>query len=241
MKIILYSLFVSALFLLVMNPQNASAQHDATRANLDNLVSGSGAVITNPLRSLGVSGSPHYNDEWLTADIHLNNGQTFEEVRAKYNIFVDRVEIIHRADTLELSNILVRGFDFIVGRNQDVKFRNRIGTIPGEFDRNAYFEVLYEGEEVGVFKRHSKVVRQAAQSAGGYGVQERYDTIESRETLYFRHEDGQMEQVELRRRHIQRLFGDHGSEIRSYARSNNLNFRSEKDFVRMAKYYESLL
>ncbi len=241
MKNHIYILIISAALLLVTMPQQSAAQNDAGRANLDNLVSGSGAVITNPLRTLGVSGSPYLVDQWITADIHLNNGQTFENVPAKYNIFVDRVEIVHRADTLELSNVLVRGFDLNLTRGNEVKFRNRIGRIPGEFDRNAYFELLYEGEEVGVFKRHEKHVRRAAQGASGYGVQERHDTIENRETLYFRHQDGSMEEVRLRRRSIQNLFGDHGSDIRDYARQNNLNFRSESDFVRMAEYYESLL
>lgn len=218
---------------------SADAQTDATRANMDNLVRGN-AVITSPIRSMGVAGTPHFNDSWLMTDVTLSNGQVLENVPAKYNSYIDALEIINRADTLQLSNVLVRGFEMTMFGGDRIEFRNRVAS-SGDIGQNSYLQVLYGGEEAGVYKRHVKVVREARSSGTGYGVTERSASVEARETLMFKDEHGELHDVRLRQRNVLRLFGDHSSDIRDYARSENLDFRSEADFVKMVQYYESLL
>ncbi|MCH8557167.1 MAG: hypothetical protein LAT84_05075 [Balneolia bacterium] len=230
---------IIALLLVALAPGQSAAQSDATRANLDNLVRG-GAVITSPIRSFGVDGTPHFNDSWLMTDVTLSNGQVLENVPAKYNSYIDALEIINRADTLQLSEVLVRGFEMTMPGGQTVKFRNRIANTR-DFDQNAYLQVLFEGEQSGVFKRHRKVVREARASGSGYGVTERAATVEPRETLFFRTPEGEFEQVRLRERNVLRLFGDHRSEMRDFARSENLDFRRETDFVIMVEHFDSIL
>ncbi|AXJ00220.1 hypothetical protein CYPRO_0943 [Cyclonatronum proteinivorum] len=241
----LYSRSILSLSLLIVffgvTPVTSTAQDAGQRANTDNLLRGNSVIITSPLRATGVVGSPYFSDAWLAADIQLNNGQVLEEVRSRYNVWSDAIEVVHRADTLQLSEVLVRGFTFIMPGGHEVSFQNRVGVMPGEFGRNAYLQVLYEGEHAGVFKRHTKVIREAQQGASGFGFVERHDSIESREMLLFQDADGEFHRVRLNRRNVLRLFGDHDSDIRAYARQHNLDFRSESDFIRMVQQYNSLL
>lgn len=219
---------------------SVQAQDMAQRGNVENLIRGNSVIITAPLRASGVMGSPYFTDAWLAADIHLNNGQVLEDVRSRYNIWSDAIEVVHRADTLQLSEVLVRGFTFILP-GENVTFKNRVGVMPGEFGRNAYLQVLYDGENTGVFKRHTRVIREAQQGASGFGFVERHDTLESREMLLFRDKNGEFQRVRLNRRNVLSLFGDHSNQIRDYARQNNIDFRSEQDFVRLVQHYNTLL
>lgn len=220
---------------------SVQAQDMAQRGNVENLIRGNSVIITAPLRASGVMGSPYFTDAWLAADIHLNNGQVLEDVRSRYNIWSDAIEVVHRADTLQLSEVLVRGFTFIMPGGNEISFQNRIGVMPGEFGRNAYLQVLHSGEQAGVYKRHSRVIREAQQGASGFGFVERHDSLEPREMLLFKDENGEFHRVRLNRRNVLRLFGDHSNAIRDYARQNNLDFSSERDFVRLVQHYNTLL
>ena len=238
-KTILIPVLAALLYFTFAVP--VQAQDGAQRGNVENLIRGNSVIITAPLRASGVVGSPFFSDAWLTADILLNNGQVLEEVRSRYNIWSDAIEVIHRADTLQLSEVLVRGFTFIMPGGNEISFRNRVGVMPGEFGRNAYLQVLYEGEKTGVFKRHTRVIREAQQGAGGFGFVERQDSLEAREMLLFLDPNGEFQRVRLNRRSVLGLFGDRSNAVRDYARQNNLDFRSENDFVRMVQHYNSLL
>lgn len=240
-KTTLIALLGALLYFTFAGSVQVQAQDMAQRGNVDNLIRGNSVIITAPLRASGVVGSPYFTDAWLVADIHLNNGQVLEEVRSRYNIWSDAIEVIHRADTLQLSEVLVRGFTFIMPGGSELSFRNRIGVMPGEFGRNAYLQVLYAGDHAGVYKRHTRVIREAQQGAGGFGFVERNDSLEAREVLLFQGADGEFQRVRLNRRGVLGLFGDHGNAIRDYARQNNLDFRSEGDFVRMVQHYNTLL
>ncbi|MCH8568063.1 MAG: hypothetical protein LAT67_07360 [Balneolales bacterium] len=225
-------------------PERAYAQADMGSENINNMIRGNAAIITPRATRSEIVGSLYFYEFFTPGTIFLNNGQKLTEIQARYNVLEDRLEIINRADTLQLSEVLVRGFELEVPSNESVyHFRNRVGSVANNFSRNSYLQVLFESEDelTGVYVRHSKRLAEPRTSgASGYGINERAYRIENSTTVLFKGEDSQLTPVRLNRRNVLRVFGDKSNQVRDYARSNNLNFRDKNDFVKMVQFYTSL-
>ena len=199
-------------------------------------------VRTRPITPAGVLGTPHYNDDWRITTIVTSDGRVIENLSAKYNAFNDKLEVISRRDTLELDDTFVRSFVMmkLSDRSQEV-FRNNVGSLRGVFDESSYLQVLFEGEEVALYKRHVKNYREPRTSGSGYDVIEQYGNFVGSSDLFYKDEHGIFTRVRLRQRNVLRLFGNNADIVRRYASQFNLDYSKEEDLIRMVEYYDSVI
>jgi hypothetical protein len=234
----IFTAIAMSAFLIVMQPNNADAQ--TTHDSGFNPSEFSGSFVTTRPSNFDLLGSPYLSSEWGRADIVMGAGSTFENLPANFNALTGSIEVVHQADTLMMSNILVREFTITFNSNAPKTFRNRVGSKPGHFDNNTYLEVIYEGE-ITVFRNHIKRIRRAERGVSGYEIlNNKADRVIDAERYYMRNSEGEFIEINLGRRNIQRLTRDFRNEVRDYASDNNLNFNDLHDVALILSHYERL-
>ncbi len=236
-KTTISSIFAVITVFLTFQVDNATAQ--ATHDSGFTPSEFSGSFVTTRPSTFDLLGTPYLSEEWGRADITIGAGSKFENLPANFNALTGSIEIVHQADTLMMSNVLVR--EFVLYYNEEPRvFRNRVGTKPGHFDNNTYLEIVYEGE-IGVYKNHVKRIRRAERGVSGYEIlNNTADRVIDSQRYYMRNSDGEFMEINLGRRNIQRLTRDFRSEVRSYASENNLDYNDLHDVARILAHYERL-
>lgn len=187
--------------------------------------------------------------------IYFSDGN-ISEYEMNYNFLLDEVHFLtSRGRVHALQRI--PSYDKLVIKDRTFIWNNDLG----------YIELLHEGKNNLYLKRHVNI-NTLPVSRGAYGTTDHTSRIQQatieqtaayqvsevrvgnpnaqeleitlRYSEYFLFEkDGEKTRVNNHRQ-LGRLFSDHSSEIRSFARQNNIDFDNPEDMIKMAEFIDSL-
>lgn len=195
-------------------------------------------LITKSADSYGVQGHPFLTENFVPGELINSRGQKEEGVMMRYISYNDSLQVLIDGEEIILYSSMVYEFRFHDG-NFVRHFRNGFKADDEDIEDHNFLEVLSETDDQLILMRHRKRFIESDFDPV-FSTGSRYDTFRESGRLFVKNEDGGFERVRMRRRSILRLFDDHSSEIRSYARSEDLSFSDPHDVAQMVKRYEEI-
>ena len=199
-----------------------------------------GTVQTFNERYEGIKGSPFLTDEWTDGQVHMHNGQVFDQLQVKYNLYRDEI-IVKRRDGAEVipDKKTIRSFSLDTGSPGPLRRFVRVDYLPDNraFPHNHFAEILYEGASTLLAVHDKSFIRADYRQA--YHANRPYDKFGDVMTQYFWiAPDGRVHVLKPSKRAITKLFSDQKDVMVAFAEENQLDLRRPSDVVRLVQYYD---
>ena len=200
----------------------------------------SGSVQTFNERYEGVKGSPFLSDEWMDGEVRLTNGQKFDDLQLKYDVYRDEI-IVRRRDGAEVIPDKHTIVSFLLTTTEEASVRRflRVDYLANshKYPNNHFSEVLHEGTSTLLATRHKKLIR--ADYRGAYHANRPYDRFGDVMTQYYWiNPRGQASGLKPTSKSILRLFNDKKQRIKTYLENHPVDFANEQEVVQLVQYYD---
>jgi hypothetical protein len=179
------------------------------------------------------SGTPYFIDEWLNADVELEHGETFKDVKMRLDLVENTLQYIS-PEGLELvasSAIKTVIFKDSIGGNQ-FKFVNSF-FLGMKKQKGAWLLELVSGHAC-LYKQIFKSVNEPKNYVPG-GTEISIDSSEE----YFIYTDSLLLPVK-KIKEVPGLLNNKFKQVDAYIATNKLFGKSESGFIDVIKYYNSL-
>jgi hypothetical protein len=185
-----------------------------------------------------VEGSPYANENFLPGSIYQGDKLVYKDVLLRYNIFSDEIEIKKSENSTDESyDALMRDPDTFV------KFGNSIYVfVPfeGSIEKGHYFSVVSEERTFDLYKKAEVTYTPPVPARTSYD-RDRPAQFILENTFYLVSKSGVFFELPNSKSKIIKVMSKKEAEIKSYIKKTKLDFKNEKDLVKLVKYYNSLL
>lgn len=185
-------------------------------------------------RYIGVSGNPFYPDNvWSTGSV-LYDGQLYDSINMKFDIFNNLLIIDYYDENgffinLQLVNEKIERF----GWPGHLFMRIEADTTKSSWLPSGFYDQLYVGS-VRVLASYKKSIQKNNQ------IGNQLEAFSERDLFYIE-KDGKIFRVK-KKRSVMEAFSDREREIRTFIKKHKLKFRTEsgRQFSLVAAYYDSI-
>jgi len=164
------------------------------------------------------------------------NTDTLGGIWIRYNVLNDQLEVLadkSKNDIRVIQGSNLKNFTVKLSENDVLKFDN-VALFKPEKEISGFFETLVNGK-LGLMKHYrTKTVKPSYNPAFGTGEK---NTLVSVVSEYYIVSDGKPEKINPGKKAFVSLMKDKEAEVESYIKSNNPNFKSEDDIVRLLQFY----
>jgi len=179
------------------------------------------------------SGSPYFIDEWSNADVELEHGETFKDVRMRLDLVENTLQYISPEGRELVASSAIKTVIF-----KDSASGNQFKFIHSSFlgmkkAKGAWFLELVLGHAC-FYKQIFKSVNEPKNYIPG-GTQPSINSSEE----YFIYADSVLLPVK-RIKEVPGLLHDKFRQLDTYVTSNRLSGKSESGFIELIRYYNSL-
>lgn len=183
-----------------------------------------------------IKGSPFSSDSWVKGIVTLSNKKVYSNLDVKYSEYEDKLFLKGKNNELMDFNDKVEDFTlkFTKSDNQElVHYRNGYSNIAGT-STEAFFQILVDGK-VQLLKKTSKKVQ----------VQNEYGSITSNKsftatTKFYIVTAEKATLIKKDKKSILSALVDKQSELETYAKTNNLDFKNDEDLVKLINFYNTI-
>ncbi|MDX1461622.1 MAG: hypothetical protein R3359_01095 [Marinirhabdus sp.] len=182
-------------------------------------------------------GTPYNNPEYLLGSVYQDTKLLARNVALRYNAIADEIEVKEKLSTsTENARPLTKSPDIFV-KIQDVIFV--FVPYQGGIEGGGYFQVLYEGPKVDVFKKlHKKFIpAKPARTSITRGVKAQFI---DKPVYYLVTKNGKFYELPSSRNKKLNVFGKNKEVMSDFVRENKLDLNVEKDLVAAIVYFNSL-
>jgi len=183
-------------------------------------------------------GSPYVNKEFQSAVIYLNDGTALTDLFLRFNAYKNQMEF---KESLNEEDSLIR----IVKKTPEftIKIADRFyDFVPfsGSIEKGQYFEILYRGEQVDLYKRITKKFTEARIARTSFEVdfprrfKDQFD-------YFFVNPQGKLIEISVSEKKKIAAFGSRSKELNHYLKENKINLDEEKDLLKLVRYLDLLL
>jgi hypothetical protein len=240
-------LSISLTLLLALLVQPSQAQQVIDQQNLlqlgDRTGSNAGRLLYTRAGSYyGIMGTPYLNDKWTPAVITALDGKKHENTPVLYNAHYDLIEAVVGKDTLILNSRLITSVEMPVTDANGVRYvklKNGFTSPSEKIESTNFFEILYEGSDFTLMKKHYKFLKPSDFNAA-YNTGSKFDEFQMQHTTFVKTPDGQIQKVRTNRRDILRLMGDKSKQVEDYIKKEKLKYDDDTHLGRIFAYYETL-
>lgn len=209
-------------------PSIASAQREVATQNFANTTDGSPVPI---VKYENVTGSPYLIDDWSTALVKLQSGQTYKDVKVKYDQVSDELRFENNGKELVFINPISE-FKIKLPKNNSVKdLYFKCGFAP---DPKAFYQVLAEGKTT-LIKKNRKIIVDKTPYNSATAVK-----VFEPQTKYYLYRDHKFEGIKNNKKTILGILSDKTAVLNSYIQKENINLNRDEDFGKLITYYNSL-
>lgn len=224
----------------VAQPKNAVEKQQIVDAVGDQY--NRGAVQTFNERYEGVKGTPYLFDQWTNGEVEMRSSQVFDNVRIKYNVYLDEL-LVKRRDGAEVVPDKSTVVQFVLNSGAaDPRRFVRIDYLTNyrKFPYNHFAEMLYEGASTLLAVRRKKLIK--ADYRRAYHANRPYDEFgETMTTYYLITPDGQVGTLRSHRKSILRRLKDQRDAVDKFIEDQAIDFANPDDLVRLVRYYDGLV
>jgi hypothetical protein len=210
-------------------PASAQESSNVTVEELRDLTRGS--AVTVQRQHTEVSGSPYLFDHFVDGYVTLSNGQVTEHLTMNFNIYENRIEYSDGNTILAIENHRMQNFTFEINGEKDVFKR---GFDARGLEKEDFVRVLSDGSITAFLKYETSF-----QEVPSYGQATRQSQFITNKRLYVT-KNGETDRVRrLNERSVVRSLDSHQSEMREFARSNNLDLSKADDLRKFFAHYNN--
>ncbi len=180
-----------------------------------------------------IDGSPYLIEEFLNGHIIYKNGQQFNNIPLRLNVFFNEIEYLSEDKIYALKNNLA--VDHIIIDRDTLVYEKYEHNKVMEY---AYFRRLVEGKTELLVKSNIELLE--AQPAQGVVSSKpaRYD--QRSDNYYLKLPDGYVEKISSIKKLIKKL-DDHSSELTAYVREERISSKNQEELIEFVNYFNSLL
>jgi hypothetical protein len=183
------------------------------------------------------TGTPYNHPSYLNGNVYQNNELLATNVALRYNAVADEMEIKESLTTPnEEAKVLTKSPEIFVKIMNDIYI---FAPYKGGVEGGGYFQVLYEGNSVDLYKKLKKDFkpeRKATSSITTDTPAKFTDDI----IYYLATKDGKFYEMPGSRNKKLKVFGKKKSEMKDYVKENKIDLNDENGLLRAVRYYDSL-
>lgn len=183
------------------------------------------------------TGTPYNNPSYLPGNIYKEGQLLAENVPIRYNAIADEMEIKERFDVSDdEAKVLTKSPDIFVKINSQI-----FVFVPyqGGIEEGGYFEVLYEGSQVDLYKKHIKDFSEEKKATSSL-TRDVPANFKDEPVYYMVTKKGKFYEFPNSRNRKFKVFGDKEKAVKQYVKENRLDLNAEKDLLRTVKYFETI-
>lgn len=209
-------------------PFIALAQREVATQNFANTTDGSPVPI---MKYENVTGSPYLIDDWSTALVKLQSGQTYKDVKVKYDQVSDELRFLSNGKELIFINPVAE-FKIITSKNDPVKdLYFKRGFAP---DPKAFYQVLAQGKTT-LIKKNRKVIVDKTPYNSATAVK-----VFEPQVRYYIYKDNNSLSVKANKKSILSALSDKKDTLEAFISKEKLDLNSNDDLSKLLNYYNSL-
>ncbi len=182
-------------------------------------------------------GTPYNNPSFLPGNIYKNKKLLARNVALRYNAVADEIEVKESLESpMSKAKALTKSPDIFVKIVDDIfVFVAYLGGIEG----GGYFQVLYEGDKVDVFKKMNKKFSPAVPAKTSI-TRDILAKFEDKPVYYLVTKNGKFYELPTSRSRKLKVFGKNQEAIKAFVSKNKLNLNYEDDLIETVIYFNSL-
>lgn len=188
----------------------------------------------------GVAGTPYLFDHWTAGHIVISAGGRIEKVMVKYDAYSD-----------ELNFQTPEGKGFVLNKEKVTSFgitdpgNNLVMTFKkfkvDGFKGKSYCQVIYEGKKVSMVNKINIYITEKNTASGSYNNSKADPQKFKRVNNYFLLKgDKQSVKVNKNKKSMLSALKDQEAKLRSFVKSEKIDFKSDSDLIKLVQYYEGL-
>jgi hypothetical protein len=185
-----------------------------------------------------IEGNPYLIPDWVIGSVLLGNGKT-GTLKLKYNIAKDELSFENPADTSSLNFVdVVKSFTlnpFKIDESNllPLVFDSGFPAIDNQTTAT-YYQVIGDGKAK-LLKHYKKKIE----------VNKAFNSATSTQTFvladnYYLLVNGQMSKIKPSQKTITAALKDKETQLKTYLKTNSINYRSDADLAKLFGYYNSL-
>jgi hypothetical protein len=181
------------------------------------------------------SGTPYNNPSYLPGTVYKGDEVYVSDVALRYNAVADEMEIKKTiAASDEDARVLTKSPDIFVKILDDI-----FVFVPyqGGVEDGGYFQVLFEGQNLDLYKKHIKDFTPAkpATTSITRPVPAKFD---DEPVYYLVDKQGKFYELPSNQNRMMKVFGENRNMMKDYAKENSIDIRKEDHLKRLIMYYD---
>lgn len=235
MKKIILGLAIAILGTTTLNAQYWDKQFTSNLLMLDEYIKRNEKGISFDNTNTYI-GTPYNNPDYLNGNVYKSDKLLATNVALRYNCIADEMEIKENLDAPSNSaRVLTKSEDVYA------KIANNIFVfVPyqGGIENGGYFEVLFEGNQIQLYKKHIKKFT-AARKATNTLTSGSKAKFEDRPEYYIVTRTGKFYLLPDSDKRKLKVFGINKDLIKDYMTTNSLDLSQEADLIKVIMFYDS--
>ncbi|MFQ3174671.1 MAG: hypothetical protein ACI8W0_001795 [Flavobacterium sp.] len=190
-----------------------------------------GIWVTNRAVEKTYDGTVYLFSDWEGQNtVYDTDNQNFVLQNLNYNILTKMLETKRGKDSLFA--LEAKKVNFVDHASKIYRFYNIRGT-------RELFQELYASDNVKFLKGFNTAVKEGVINPLTQ-VYLQNEKVYIEEKYYIKVKSGNFNEFKLKKRSVLKLMGDKGSQIKQYASSEKISYKSEEDLVKIFVYYDTL-
>jgi len=180
-------------------------------------------------------GTPYEFPEFQNGGIYTKDSLLIDDIVLRYNVVSNVIEIKdNMVDPIEDIKYMAKSLDLYAKINN-----KKFVFIPleGNMEKGEYFEVIYEGTQVDLYKKHEKEIRPVTKSSSSitremrpvFRDKPKYFLVTKRKKFY---------QFPKSKNDKFKVFGSKSDKMKTYAKSEKLNINEQEDLIKIVQHFE---
>lgn len=182
-------------------------------------------------------GTPYNNPSYLSGNIYKEGSLLAENIAIRYNAIADEMEVKESTATSdEDARVLTKSPDIFVKIMKDIYV---FVPYQGGIEEGGYFEVLFEGSQIDLYKKHVKDFMKGKPATSSI-TKAIPAVFKDKPVYYLVTKQGKFYQLPKSRSKKLKVFGKTQKEMKSYVKEKDLDLNTENDLLRAVKHYDTL-
>lgn len=184
-----------------------------------------------------IEGTPYFNPNWTKGSVHLRSNSKADEVLLRFNTNTNELEFKKDDEILIAIPRVVTAFNLLNQDDEKTYFKSGFKSPEHDIYPGLFLRIIHDGKIKLVAHHDTEFMRAHSVNPLTGKKVSRYI---SKKDYYLISEDGKFHDIKLKRKHILRAVGEKKDLLRSFAKTNDLDFGEENDVAEILSYYESL-
>ena len=182
----------------------------------------------------GTKGSPMILDDFTRGNIYYSNKSKTSGKLINYDCYNNQVLYSDGTNTYVLPPKEIDFLEFLVD-DESFVFKH---VFVEELKKSLFLQVLYNHKSI-LYKRHYREFLKADYTRA-YSADRRYDEYVNQYDYYLSLDGGDVVSLKPKKKSLLAIMNLHSEEIEAFLKTEKINLKSDKDLVKVVKYYDSL-